>query len=308
MSASRAEEQPLTLSGVRVTNPGRVVYPPQGVTKGEIAAYLERIADRMLPHVAGRPLSLVRCPRGQPHACFFQRHLAHGMPPGLHGFGIPGKDRKPYLYIEDRAGLIGTAQTGALELHTWGARIDDIEHPDRMIFDLDPDRGVPFTAVRETAFLVREILSSARLDSFVMLTGGKGLHVIVPLSGHSSWNEVRDFSRGIAAAIAADEPGRYTIKASKARRHNRIFIDWMRNLRGGTAVAPYSMRARPRCPIAVPLRWDELPRIMSAARYDIGNIDRRLAALRKDPWQGMFELDQDLPPNIGALLARWNQT
>lgn len=306
MSAHPREEAPITLSGVRITHPGRVVYPAQGVTKGEIAAYLERIAERMLPHVAGRPLSLVRCPRGREHECFFQRHCAPGMPSGLHGVRIPGRDRKPYLYIEDRAGLIGTAQMGALELHPWGARIGDIEHPERMIFDLDPDPDVAFSAVRQAAFLLRNVLRSAALESFVMLTGGKGVHVIVPLRGRSGWDAVRDFSRGIAAAIAAGEPARYTIKAARARRRHRIFIDWMRNIRGGTAVAPYSMRARPNCPIAVPLRWDELPRVPDPARYTLDNIDRRLAALRTDPWDDMSALDQDLPPDVDALLARWN--
>jgi bifunctional non-homologous end joining protein LigD len=308
MSAPEIHDPPITLSGVRITHPGKIIYPLQGVTKGEIAAYLERVADRMLPHVAGRPLSLVRCPRGRQHHCFFQRHLAPGMPSGLHGVSIPGKDRKPYLYIEDRAGLLGAAQTGALELHLWGARIDDIEHPDRMIFDLDPDPGVPFATVRDTAVLLRRILRSAGLESFVMLTGGKGVHVLVPLRGTSTWAQVRDFSRGIAAAIAADEPERYTIKAAKAGRRNRIFIDWMRNLRSGTAVAPYSTRARPNCPIAVPLRWDELPRITSAARYDISNIDRRLAALREDPWSELFELAQDLPSGVEAMIARLNRS
>lgn len=306
MSAHPRDENSIILSGVRVTHPGRIVYPAQGVTKGEIAAYLERIAERMLPHVAGRPLSLLRCPRGHGHECFFQRHSAPGMPSGLRGARIPGRDRKPYLYIEDRAGLIGTAQMGALELHPWGARIDDIEHPERMIFDLDPDPGVAFSAVRQTAFLLRNVLRSAALESFVMLTGGKGVHVIVPLCGRSHWDAVRDFSRGISAAIAAGEPERYTIKAARAERRHRIFIDWMRNIRGGTAVAPYSMRARPNCPIAVPLRWDELPRVSGPARYTLDNIDRRLAALRTDPWADMVTLDQDLPPDVDALFARWN--
>jgi bifunctional non-homologous end joining protein LigD len=303
MSIPEIDEPPATISGVRVTHPGRVLYPQQGVTKGQIAAYFERMAGRMLPYVARRPLSLVRCPRGRQHECFFQRHISAGMPSGLHGIRVPGKDSKPYLYIEDETGLIGAAQLGALELHLWGARVDDIEHPDRMIFDLDPDPDVPFSLLRDTAFLLREILSSAGLESFVMLTGGKGLHVLVPLRGGSTWDQVKDFSRGVAAAIAADEPERYTIKAAKVRRHNRIFIDWMRNLRGGTAVAPYSTRARPNCPIAAPLRWDELTRITQPARYDIGNIDRRLAALRQDPWSGMFDLDQDLP-EVGALFSR----
>lgn len=291
------------VSDVRLTNPDRVLYPAQGVTKQELAEYLARMAPRLMPHVARRPMSLVRCPQGRSGECFFQRHRTPGMPAGLRPVRVPGKDREPYLYVDSPEGLVSAAQIGALELHLWGARIDAIEHPDRMVFDLDPDPTVPFAEVRNTARRLRAILDSAALQSFVMLTGGKGLHVVVPLAGAHGWDEIKRFSHGIAAALAADEPHRYTTKAARHRRRNRIFIDWMRNLRGGTAIAPWSTRARAGCPIAVPVAWGELSRIDRADRYTLRNIDRRLGSLRRDPWADYFEIEQDIPADALKLFS-----
>lgn len=282
-------------SGVRLTHPGRVLYPLHGVTKQDLAEYLARMAPRLLPHVVNRPMSLVRCPQGRSGKCFFQRHVTRGLPEAFHAVRIPGKDKEPYLYVDSVEGIVSSAQIGALELHLWGARIEAIECPDRMVFDLDPDPAVPFSEVRHTAERLREILESAALHSFPMLTGGKGLHVVVPLAGAHGWDDVKRFSRGIAAALAADEPHRYTIKAAKNRRTNRIFIDWMRNLRGGTAIAPYSTRAREGCPVATPVTWRELSRIDRADKYTIHTLPRRLRSLRSDPWEDYFHTDQDIP-------------
>lgn len=287
------------LPDIRLTSPDKVLYPRQGITKRELADYLARMAERLTPHVAGRPLSLVRCPEGRARACFFQRHQTPGLPREIKGVRIPGKDRKPYLYVDSVAGLVSTAQIGTLELHLWGSRVEDLEHPDRLVFDLDPDPSVAFAEVKAAARLLKRILDSAELESFVMLTGGKGLHVIVPLCGGSGWEAVKGFAHGIAAAVAADQPERFTAKAAKHRRSNRIFIDWMRNLRGGTAIAPYSTRAREGCPIAVPVTWSELSRIARPDQYTIRTIDRRLKALGADPWARFFRVEQDLPE--GAL-------
>lgn len=280
---------------VRLTNPDRVLYPAQGITKRELADYLARMAPRLMPHAAGRPLSLVRCPQGRARTCFFQRHMTAGMPPGFHGVRVPGSDKQPYLYVDDVDGLVGSAQIGTLELHLWGARIDDLRHPDRMVFDLDPDPTVAFAEVKRAARLLRRILGSAGLKSFAMLTGGKGLHVVVPLQGRADWEEVKTFSHGIAAAMAADEPRRYIAKASKQQRAGRIFIDWLRNMPGGTAVAPYSARAREGCPIAAPIAWSELPRVARSNQYTLRNIERRLRAIGRDPWAGFFRMRQDIP-------------
>lgn len=280
---------------VRLTNPDKVLYPAQGVTKRELAEYLARMARHLLPHVAGRPLSLVRCPEGRTRSCFFQRHLGPGMPPGFHGVRVPGSDKHPYLYVDAADGLVGSAQLGVLELHLWGSRVDDLEHPDRLVFDLDPDPAVAFGAVKHAARLLRDILASAGLRSFVMLTGGKGLHVVAPLQGRSDWETVKAFARGIATAVASSEPDKYIAKASKHQRSGRIFIDWLRNMRGGTAVAPYSTRAREGCPVAVPVGWQELARVARADQYTIRTIERRLRSLGRDPWAGFFRTRQDIP-------------
>lgn len=280
---------------VRLTHPDKVMYPAQGVTKRELADYLTRMAQYLMPHVGGRPLSLVRCPEGRTRSCFFQRHLGPGMPPGFHSIRVPGSDKRPYLYVDTVEGLVGSAQLGVLELHLWGSRIDDLEHPDRLVFDLDPDPAVGFAAVRNGARLLSDILASAGLRSFVMLTGGKGLHVIAPLQGGSDWEKVKTFARGIATTVAASEPDKYIAKASKRQRSGRIFIDWLRNMRGGTAVAPYSTRAREGCPIAVPVGWQELTRITRADQYTIRTIERRLRSLGRDPWAEFFRIRQDIP-------------
>ncbi len=299
------------VANVRLTSPDKILYPAQGVTKRELAEYLARMAQYLLPHVAGRPLSLVRCPEGRTRSCFFQRHLGPGMPPSFHPIHVPGSGagsesvsgagKKPYLYIDTVEGLVASAQLGVLELHLWGARIDDLEHPDRLVFDLDPDPAVAFGAVKRAARLLRDILASAGLRSFVMLTGGKGLHVVTPLQGGSDWEKVKSFARGIATAVATSEPDKYIAKASKHQRTGRIFIDWLRNMRGGTAVAPYSTRARAGCPIAVPIGWQELTRIARADQYNIRTIERRLRSLARDPWAEFFRTRQDIPEDALGL-------
>jgi bifunctional non-homologous end joining protein LigD len=286
---------------MRLTHPDKVLYPAMGVTKRELAEYLLAMADRILPHAANRPVSLVRCPEGQARACFFQRHRGAGTPEGFKSIRIPGKDKEPYLYIEDARGLLAAAQIGVLELHLWGARIDDIEHPDRLVFDLDPDPSVAFPEVRRAARLLRGILESAGLECFPLLTGGKGLHVVAPLQRRNSWEEVQAFCKGVAEAVVADEPDKYTAKAAKALRPNRIFIDWLRNLRGASAVAPYSTRAREGCPVAVPVAWSELGRLAASDAYDIRTVGRRLAAQKADPWKDYFRLRQRLPRNVLGL-------
>jgi bifunctional non-homologous end joining protein LigD len=283
------------LTDLRLTHPEKILYPAQKITKLELAEYFAQMAPRLLPHVAKRALSLVRCPQGCSNDCFFQRHLSAGMPRSFRPIRIPGTDRKPYLYVDSVDGLIASAQLGALELHLWGSRIDDIEHPDRLIFDIDPDPKLAFSEVKRAARLLRDVLASAGLKSFVLLTGGKGLHVIAPLRGSNDWQEVKAFAHGIANALAKSHPERYLAKASKQQRKGRIYIDWMRNMRGSTAIAPWSTRARDGCPIAVPVDWAELPRITRADQYRLRNIKQRLKTLRRDAWAGYFQLHQQIP-------------
>jgi len=284
-----------------LSNPDRVYYPEAGITKQAYADYLAAVCEAMLPHVARRPLSLVRCPGGVEQDCFFQKHHAKGMPDGFKPVTIAEKsgDTEPYVYLDDIEGLKSCAQFGALELHPWGARIDDVEHPERIIFDLDPDEGLDFADVKAAAKDIKDLLESAGLSPYAMLTGGKGVHVIAPLEPKADWDGVKAFCRGLAKALAANQPDRYTAQMSKARRKGRVFIDWLRNQRGQTSVAPYSARARKGAPTATPIRWDELAGASSGADYTVESLPRRLASLNADPWAGYF--DDATPLSQGAI-------
>jgi len=277
-----------SVAGVDLTNPTRVLYPDGGPNKRELALYLEAVAKRILPFVKRHPLSLVRCPDGIAKQCFFQKHLTAGMPDGFHEVMITESDgdRAPYLYIEDVSGLIGAAQISALELHVWGATIDDLEHPDRLVFDLDPAEDVAFADVRKAARDIRDLLAAAKLPSYPMLTGGKGIHVIVPLSGANDWPEVKSFAEAIARSLERQEPNRFIASAAKAKRKGRIFVDWLRNERGATAIAPYSPRARKGAAVAMPVSWAELGKVKAANAYDTKTALRRIAGLKADPWKG----------------------
>jgi bifunctional non-homologous end joining protein LigD len=276
------------VAGVRLTHPDKVLYPDQGLTKRELAEYLAGVAKHMLPFAARHPLSLVRCPDGINNKCFFQRHLSASMPRSFETVSIREKDgdKADYLYVEDVAGIVGAAQIGALELHVWGAPNDDLEHPDRLVFDLDPDASVSFAEVKAAAGDLRSVLEAAGLQSFAMVTGGKGIHVIAPLGGHNDWEEVKSFAAGLANSFAERDPGRFIATASKAKRKGRIFIDWLRNERGATAILPYSPRARKGAPVAVPVGWSELSRLKSAAAFDTVAVLKRLKSAKADPWPG----------------------
>ena len=276
------------VAGVDLTNPDRVLYPDGGPNKRELALYLEAVARRILPFVKRHPLSLVRCPDGIAKQCFFQKHLTASMPEGFHEVMITENDgdRAPYLYIEDVAGLVGAAQISALELHVWGATIDDLEHPDRLVFDLDPAEDVAFADVRTAARDIRDILAAAKLPSFPLLTGGKGVHVIAPLSRKNDWPEVKGFAEAIARGLERQEPDRFIASARKAKRKGRIFVDWLRNERGATAIAPYSPRARKGAAVAMPVSWEELGKVKAANAYDTKTALRRIAGLKVDPWKG----------------------
>lgn len=287
---------PIEILGVRLTHPDRVMFPEQGATKRDIADYYVEYEKRVLTYLKDRPLSIVRCPSGRDGECFFQKHYKASLPDHFGAVTIEQKDGKAssYLLIESPEGLVGAAQVGALELHIWGARADNIEKPERLVFDLDPDESVPFAAVRDAATELREVLKAAGLKSFPLLTGGKGIHVICPLERRRGWSEVKTFARGLALKLAHAAPETYVAQASKTKREGKIFIDWMRNQRGATAIAPYSTRARPGAPIATPVSWRELPRIEGADAYTLGNIRARLAHLKSDPWKGYGALRQSI--------------
>jgi bifunctional non-homologous end joining protein LigD len=279
------------IAGVRVTHPDRVLYPGTKITKQELIAYYLKVAGRMLPHIAGRPISLVRCPRGAGQKCFFQKHANEGWPDNFKSVRIKEKSgADDYLYIEDEAGLVAATQMGVLELHLWGSMADDVEKPNRMIFDLDPDEGLGFTEVKQAAKDLKKRLENLDLESFPMATGGKGIHVIVPLTPGHSWDDHRNFSEAIARVMADEEPERFVANMSKTKRRGKIFVDYLRNQRGATAIAPFSSRARKGAPVAWPVSWAQLTRLKNAQPAHVDEF-----SLGADPWKGYFRTRQKLP-------------
>lgn len=277
------------LHGIRLTHADRVVYPGQGVTKSALARYYDAVADRMLEHAAGRPLSLLRCPKGirgggDGESCFFQKHGTRGFPDAVKRVSLREKSGKKaeYLYLDDVAGLVAAVQMGTLEFHIWGCRKDKLEKPDRLVFDLDPDEKVGFESVRLAARLIRERLQDLGLETVALATGGKGVHVIAPLRRTADWGQVKAFAKAFATSMAEEEPDAFTATMSKAKRRGRIFLDWLRNERGSTAIAPYSTRARKGAPVATPVAWDELESLDAANSFLIEDVIERLDD--EDPW------------------------
>jgi bifunctional non-homologous end joining protein LigD len=280
------------LAKVTLTHPERVLDADSGLTKRGLAEYLALVADRMLPHITGRPISFVRCPGGTAKACFYQKHIETALPAGIGSVTIREKEGTgDYLTIDNAEGLIGLAQMGVLEIHPWGCKADDVERPDRLIFDFDPAPDVSFTWVVEAALAMRERLGKLGLESFLKTTGGKGLHVVAPIERDHEWPVVKEFARAVANATAADSD-RYVTVMTKAKRNGKIFIDFFRNDRGSTAVAPYSTRARPGAPVATPLNWDEATPDLSPAHFTVETIARRLARMPDDPWSAMLTAKQ----------------
>lgn len=292
----RAEAGTARVAGVTITHPDRVLFPEQGLTKWALAEFYVAVAPLALPHLKDRPLSLLRCPQGRARACFFQKHLGPGTPEAIGTVKVPEKAGTDlYPVVRDDAGLVGLAQLGVLELHPWGSRADRLERPDRLILDLDPAPDVDFDRVKDAARVVREVLADLSLEAFVKTTGGKGLHVVAPLDRRTDWDTLKGFARAIAQLLERSAPKDYVASASKAKRGGRIFVDWLRNGRGATAVAPYVTRARPGAPVATPLAWEELDTLTSSAAWKVGNFPERLAQVRRaDPWAGFFGQRQTL--------------
>ena len=291
-----AAKEEIELAGVRLTSPDKVLYPEQGITKRDLAEYYIAVADWILPHVARRPITLVRCPTGRQKKCFYQRHAGSGVPSELSEVEISGfEESGAYLYITDVKGLVALVQMGVLEIHPWNARADRPERPDRVIFDLDPGEGLAFEDVVAGAHEVRARLSDLGLVSFAKTTGGKGLHVVVPIERRHEWPDVKRFARSLAEAIAADAPTRYLTRISIAERRGRIFIDYLRNDPTSTAVAPYSTRSRVNAPVATPVTWDEVTPALDPARFTIRTVPERLRGLNADPWGDIDRIRQRLP-------------
>jgi bifunctional non-homologous end joining protein LigD len=292
--AARAKELD-RVGGVRMTHPERVLFPALGLTKRALAEFYVAIADWILPHLAGRPTSLVRCPEGVGKPCFYQKHGAATAPPELRRVRIQEKKKTgDYLVVDDTAGLVALTQMSILEIHTWNSHADTLEEPDRVVFDLDPAEGLPWKRVVAGALLLRAELKELGLRSFVKTTGGKGLHVVAPIARGPGWDEAYEFSRRLAEKIAGERPREYLAEMSKAQRVGRIYIDYVRNQRGATSVCAYSTRAKSDAPVSVPLEWDELEEAKPPA-FTVATVSARLQKLRADPWKAYDGLKQKLP-------------
>jgi bifunctional non-homologous end joining protein LigD len=289
------KEEALPSPAVRLTHADRVLYPEQGLTKQGLADYYTSIAEWILPHLADRPTTLVRCPEGLAQPCFYQKHIGFWAPDTLRRVKIREQKKVgEYLIADDLAGLLGFVQIGILEIHTWGSKFAKLERPDRLVFDLDPDASVGWPRVVEAARRVRAVLSDLGLQSFVKTTGGKGLHVVAPIVPEAEWDVCAEFAAAVAARIVREAPDAYTDNMSKAKRKGKIFLDYLRNVRGATAVAAYSTRAKPSAPVSTPLHWDELEPSLHSDQLTVATVPARLARLREDPWTAYWKSRQRL--------------
>ncbi len=298
----KAVQETEVLAGVRFTSPDKVLESDSDTTKLDLARYYENVADWILPHLQHRPLVVVRCPEGQFAACFYQKHPGQGTPPELRQITVrEQKGSHRYLVIDDVQGLIALTQMSVLELHAWGSREDRLERPDLLIFDLDPDTDVAWKDVVQAAGQVRQFLDQLGLQSFLKTTGGKGLHLVVPIQRRHDWDEAREFCQNVARAISTADPQRFTSTLSKSARKQKIFIDYLRNGRGATAVVPYSTRARPGLPVSMPLAWEELSADVHSDSWTIRNAYQRLSGLSRNPWADLFTVRQTLAGPIRKL-------
>ncbi|HEX4334896.1 MAG TPA: DNA ligase D [Polyangiaceae bacterium] len=273
--------------GVELTHPDRVLYAAQGITKRDLAEYYSKVAKWMLPHVAGRPLTLVRCPEGVGKQCFFQKHPSQNMPDAIGTVPITEKKGKQlYMVVHDAAGLVDLVQLGALELHTWGSQETAVEKPDQLVFDFDPDVGLEWERMVEAVTELRKALDGIGLTGFLKTTGGKGLHVVVPVKPELEWDAAKAFTKSVVEAMAKNSPRRYLTTMTKEKRKGKIFLDYLRNGRGATAVCAYSTRAREGAPVSTPIAWAELESGLRPETLDTRSVPARLAKLAKDPWKG----------------------
>ncbi len=283
------------VAGIAISSPDRVVFPDAGLTKLDLVRYYESVAEWILPYVADRPLSVVRCPQGRAKQCFFQKHLADTFAEPV--FGIRVKEEAgeaDYLGIDSVGGLVSLIQFGVIEIHPWGARRDQLDKPDLITFDLDPSEEVGFDAVKEGAAHVKALLDEAGLVSYLKTSGGKGLHVVAPLTRKAEWDEAKAFAHAVALRMAGDRPDRYLAVMSKAKRRGKVFVDYLRNGRGATSVAPYSVRARAGAPVSMPIAWEELFALESPAAYTVRNTAEHLTKRKTDPWADFFSRRQQI--------------
>ena len=300
-SPGRTGTKPADKGAVKLTHPDRIYWTDAKITKQRLAEYYTSVWDDIAPHLVRRPLALVRCPEGVTGECFFQKHAAAGL---ISDHIKRHKDShgEELIYIDDLDGLLTLVQAGVLEIHVWGSTIDDVEHCNRIVFDLDPGDGMPWAGTVKAARELRERLAGLKLKSFVKTTGGKGLHVVLPLDG-APWDDAKDFAHAMVLAMAADSPDRYVTKMTKSIRGGKIFLDYLRNGRGATAIVAYSTRARAGATVSTPVTWDELGPKLTPNKFTVLNIGKRLASLKRDPWAGIEKIKQNIP-DLAAMKKR----
>ncbi|MEZ0244141.1 MAG: DNA ligase D, partial [Sphingomonas sp.] len=284
-------------SSIKISSRDRVIYPESKITKGELADYYAQVAPILLPWLGSRPISLVRCPQGRAKHCFFQKHDAGSFGEQVHHVDVREKDGsvEPYLYVDSADGVLACVQMGTIEFHGWGSLVADIEKPDRLVFDLDPDEGLDFEAVKKAAEDIKVHLADIGLTSWPLLSGGKGVHVVVPLIPAAAWPAVKSFAERFARALAQAEPDRFTANIKKASRTGRIFIDYLRNQRGATAVLPYVARAREGAPVAAPVTWSELRDLETPKAFSIRDAAELIERANSRALSGWGTANQELP-------------
>ena len=284
-----------TVAGVAISHPDKLYFPEAGITKIEVAQYHERIASWILPHVEGRPLSLVRCPDGWNRQCFYQKHADKSVNAAVDRIKVPeGGGTAMYMGAASAKALVALVQWGVLELHPWGSRRPRLDRPDRLIFDFDPDEGVAWQDLVTGVTLLRTLLGELELEGFLKTTGGKGLHIVVPIRTTLDWAQAKGFTRAVAEFMVKTFADRFTATVSKTRRKGKIFIDYLRNAEGATAIAPYSVRARSNAPVSMPIAWEELAEDVRFDHFNLRNAESRLAGQKRDPWRDYGKTKQTI--------------
>jgi len=284
---------------IQISNPDKLFYPEAGITKRDLATYYQAVAHWMLPHLQQRPLSLLRCPNGWSQQCFYQKNADRGAHEAIDRVQVSTSDGPAtYMMANTEDALIALVQMGVLEIHPWGSTAKALGRPDRIIFDFDPDDDLPWKNLVEAVRLIRTLLEEIGLQGFLKTTGGKGLHVVVPIKPTRPWSEIKAFSKAIAELLAVTFPDRFTARISKSSRKGKIFVDYLRNDEGSTAIAPFSLRARAKAPAATPISWDELPKDIRFDHFNIKTLPKRLRQARRDPWSDFFAVRQALTPGM----------
>ena len=273
---------------IELTHPDRVLFKSQGITKQELADYYQSVSKFALPHIEARPLTLVRCPSGAGR-CFYQKHAESDFGPGLTTLSIREKEKfGEYLQLESKTGFRSLVQHGALELHTWGSRTEELERPDQLVFDFDPNTDRPWTETIRDIQNLRKLIEAAGFVPFLKLSGNKGAHVHVPILQNATWDQAHEFAQNVAKVLEASEPKRYTSSSLKKDRKGKVFLDYLRNTRGASFVAPYSTRAKSNAPVAAPIEWDELSPKIKPDHFTVREMEKRITKLKSDPWKAFF--------------------